>query len=31
MDHGIKRIGLRRIHIEEDAGKSIHNDAEGQS
>jgi len=30
-DHGKKRIGLRRIHIEEDAGKSIHNDAEGLS
>lgn len=29
--HGIKRIGLTRIHLEEDAGKSIHNDAEGLS
>lgn len=28
---GIKRIGLTRIHLEEDAGKSIHNDAEGLS
>ena len=28
---GTKRIGLRRIHIEEDPGKSIHNDAEGLS
>ena len=30
-NHGIKRIGLTRIHLEEDAGKSIHNDAEGLS
>lgn len=28
---GIKKIGLTRIHLEEDAGKSIHNDAEGLS
>ncbi len=30
-NQGIKRIGLTRIHLEEDAGKSIHNDAEGLS
>ena len=30
-NHGIKKIGLTRIHLEEDAGKSIHNDAEGLS
>jgi len=30
-NHGIKRIGLTRIHLEEDAGKSIHNDAEDLS
>jgi len=30
-DNGIKRIALTRIHLEEDAGKSIHNDAEGLS
>lgn len=30
-NHGIKRIGLTRIHLEEDAGKSIHNDAESLS
>ncbi len=29
--NGIKRIALTRIHLEEDAGKSIHNDAEGLS
>ena len=30
-DQGRKRIGLTRIHLEEDAGKSIHDDAEGLS
>ncbi|MFB0521553.1 MAG: Asp-tRNA(Asn)/Glu-tRNA(Gln) amidotransferase subunit GatB [Desulfatiglandales bacterium] len=30
-DHGTKRIALSRIHLEEDAGKSIHSDAEDLS
>jgi len=30
-DQGTKRIGLIRIHLEEDAGKSIHNDVKGLS
>lgn len=28
-EHGTKRIGIERIHIEEDAGKLIHSDAHG--
>jgi aspartyl-tRNA(Asn)/glutamyl-tRNA(Gln) amidotransferase subunit B len=30
-NHGRKRIGLTWIHLEEDAGRSIHNDAEDLS
>ena len=30
-DNGSKRIGVTRAHLEEDAGKSLHDDFEGQS
>ena len=30
-DRSIKRIGVTRAHLEEDAGKSLHEDFEGQS
>ena len=30
-DKGSKRIGVTRAHLEEDAGKSLHDDFEGQS
>ena len=30
-DKGAKRIGVTRAHLEEDAGKSLHDDFEGQS
>ena len=30
-DGSIKRIGVTRAHLEEDAGKSLHEDFEGQS
>jgi len=30
-ENGIKRIGVTRAHLEEDAGKSLHDDFDGQS
>lgn len=31
VDGGVKRIGLTRIHLEEDAGKNIHGESDGAS
>lgn len=31
LDNGLKRIGITRAHLEEDAGKSLHEDFHGQS
>jgi aspartyl-tRNA(Asn)/glutamyl-tRNA(Gln) amidotransferase subunit B len=31
LDGGVKRVGLTRIHLEEDAGKSVHGEAAGGS
>ena len=30
-ENGVKRIGVTRAHLEEDAGKSLHDDFDGQS